>query len=128
VDLSVVARIHDDPDAAPYIFRQHFTQIETPADREDAIRRELMDSREEIGLRLGKEVRQFCFPWGVRGRVAAGLLADCGYTSAVVDRQGGIRLLRPGQPPFRIARLPSVYIRCLPGKGRKRIWRIRTEG
>ncbi len=127
VDVSVVRRIHDDPNAAPYLFRQHLLQIETEAEREEAVRFELLRSREELEARLGRKVRQVCFPWAVCGSTAERLLPECGYTSAVADRVGGFRACVPGQNPFRIMRLKHVYIRALPGRNRRLYWRIRKK-
>ncbi len=128
VDPSVVRRIHDDPNAAPYLFRQHLLQHETPEEREASIRFELTRSREDLESRLGKPVTHICFPWAVCGRVAESLLPDCGYTSAIADRVGGFRACVPGQNPFRVMRLKHVYIRALPGKNRKPYWRIKKNG
>ncbi len=124
VDVSVVKRIHDDPDAAPYLFRQHLLQTETPEEREEAIRYELVRSREELSAQLGREVRQICFPWAVCGHTAASWVEKAGYTSAIADRVGGVRAAVPGQDPFRIMRLKHPYIRALPGRNRKLYWRI----
>ncbi|MGA0332525.1 MAG: polysaccharide deacetylase family protein [Kiritimatiellia bacterium] len=124
VDNLVVKAIHDDPDAAPFLFKKYFLQIETEAEREAAIRHELLRSREELEKRLGKPVQQICFPWGVCGKVAAGLLEECGYRSAVAERTAGKLYLQPGQDPFRIGRLPYPYIRALPGRPRKLYLRI----
>ncbi len=124
VDLSVIRRIHDDPDAAPYLFKQHFVQIETPDEREHAIRYELERSRQELELRLDKPIHQLCFPWAICGSIADRLVRETGYTSAVADRLGGIRAAVPGQDPFKIMRLKHSYIRALPGKPRKLFWRI----
>lgn len=124
VDPSVVRRIHDDPNAAPYLFRQHFTQIETQEDREHAIRWELLRSREELESRLGKPVTQICFPWAVCGKVAEKLLPETGHLTAIADGLGGFRACLPGGNPYRIMRLKHKYIRCLPGRPRKLYWRI----
>lgn len=125
VDPSVVARMHDDPDAAPYLFRQHFLQIETPEEREEEIRYELTRSREELSLRLGTPVHQLSFPWGVCGKVAAARVEEAGYTSAFAERVAGRFAVREGQHPFRLGRIPYYYIRSLPGRSRKLYWRIR---
>lgn len=81
VDLSMLRRIHDDPDAAPYLFRQHFLQIETEEDREEAIRDELLRSRSVLEQRLEKPVTHFAFPWGVGGKVALRCIAESGYST-----------------------------------------------
>jgi len=124
VDASMVRRLHDDPNAAPFLFRQHFLQVETVEDREVAIRYELEQSRDELSARTGKSVRHVALPWGICGATAARLLPDSGYETAVADRIGGYRAIRPGQNPFRIMRLPHPYLRCLPGRSRRVYWRI----
>ena len=125
VDPSVVRRIHDDPNAAPYLFRQHFLQIETKEDREQAIRFELEASKAELEHRLQKKITQICFPWAVCGKVAESLLPAAGYETAGADRVGGYRACLPGQTPYRLMRLKHHYIRCLPGSPRKRYWRVK---
>lgn len=127
VDPSVVRRIHDDPDAAPYLFRQHLLQVETKQERADAVRYELERSREELASRLGVRVRHLSFPWGVCGKVAGSLVRECGYETAFADRDGGRKACAGGGDPYRISRLPGRYIRALPGRPRKLFWRIRAE-
>jgi hypothetical protein len=127
VDLSVVSRIHDDPDAAPYLFKQHFLQIETEAEREEAIRMELCHSREVLQDRLGRSVSHFSFPWGVSGQIAQRLLEACGYETAFCETRSRLHSVRNGQNPFCLGRLPFSYIRALPGRRRKRYWRIFRE-
>ncbi|MCC5844239.1 MAG: polysaccharide deacetylase family protein [Verrucomicrobia bacterium] len=124
VDASMVRRIHDDPNAAPYLFRQHFLQIETLEERENAIRFELHASKDELEARLKKPVRHLALPWGVCGSVTQSLLPDSGYQSVFADRVGGYRAAVPGQNPYRIMRLDHTYIHCLPGRLRKCYWRI----
>lgn len=127
VDPAIVRRIHDDPNAAPYLFHQHLVQIETADERREAIRYELERSREELSARLGRPVTQVCFPWAVCGSTASSLVEETGYTSAIADQLGGIRAAVPGQNPFRIMRLKHLYIRALPGRSRKLFWRIRKR-
>lgn len=124
VDPLVVTAIHDDPDAAPYLFKKYFLQIETAAERESAIAHELQHSREVLEKNLNKRVHQFCFPWGVCGKVATSLIEGCGYQSAIAERSAPKFSLVPGQAPFRIGRLPYAYIRSLPGRSRKLYLRI----
>ncbi len=124
VDASMVRRIHDDPNAAPYLFRQHFLQIETCEEREAAIRFELYQSKDELEARLKRPVNHLALPWGVCGRVTESLLADSDYQTVFADRVGGYRAAVPGQNPRRIMRLDHRYIPCLPGRLRKLYWRV----
>lgn len=124
VDASMVRRIHDDPNAAPFLFRQHFLQIETREEREAAIRFELQVSREDLEVQLKKPVQHLALPWGICGNVTATLLADSGYETVFADRVGGYRAAVPGQNPHRIMRLDHRYIPCLPGRLRKKYWRV----
>ncbi|NER01087.1 MAG: polysaccharide deacetylase family protein [Cyanothece sp. SIO2G6] len=127
VDPSMVRRIHDDPDAAPFLFKQHFLQIETTEDRERAIRHELLHSRNVLEAKLNKDIRHFAFPWGISGKVAQQLLEECGYQTAFTERRAVKQAVRKGQPPLRLGRLPFPFIRSLPGRHRKRYWRIRMN-
>lgn len=127
VDPSVVKRIHDDPDAAPYLFKQHFLQIETEAEREQAIRDEIELSREVLEERLKVSVNHFAFPWGISGKIAQKVLQDSAYLTAFSERRSSLQAVRKGQHPFRLGRLPHQYIRALPGRRRKRYWRITRD-
>jgi len=124
VDNLVVKAIHDDPDAAAFLFKKYLLQIETEAERKQAIRHELIRSREVLEERLGQPVHQICFPWGICGKVAFSLLEESGYRSAIADRMAGKYALTPSQSPFKIGRLPYPYIRALPGAPRKLYLRI----
>jgi peptidoglycan/xylan/chitin deacetylase (PgdA/CDA1 family) len=127
VDPSVVRRIHDDPDAAPYLFKQHFLQMETAEERETAIREEFILSREALEDRLDIRVRHFAFPWGVSGSIAQKQIAECGYESAFSERRSRLQSVRQGHNPYRLGRLPHQYIRALPGRRRKKYWRITRD-
>lgn len=124
VDPSVVRRIHDDPNAAPYLFRQHFLQIETPEERTLAIQYELHRSREDLAHRLQTPVRHLALPWGIAGSVTRSLLPAAGYDTVFGEFTGGFRALQPGQNPHRLLRLDHTCIPCLPGRPRKPYWRI----
>lgn len=127
VDPSVVEAIHDDPDAAPYLFKKYFLQIETDKERAEAIVFELRQSREVLEARLGKSVHQIAFPWGVCGTIAKDVLGTLGYRSAFAERMSSEFMLKPNQSPFSLGRLDYPYIRALPGRPRKRYWRIQTN-
>lgn len=124
VDPLVIEAIHEDPDAAPYLFKKYFLQIETEEEREAAIIYELQESRKVLENRLGKPVHQFCFPWGVCGKIATRHLESAGYESAFAERFSVKSSINLGQAPFNLGRLDYPYIRALPGKHRKLYWRI----
>ena len=91
---------------------------ETAAERETSIAEELARAREILEQRLAKPVRHMCFPWAIAGGTAVRLAEKAGYQTAFSDRLGGIRSVRPGDPPFQLMRLKHPLIFCLPGKGR----------
>jgi hypothetical protein len=124
VDPSVVQRIHDDPNAAPYLFRQYFLQIESQEDRDMAIRWEIHQARDELASRLKNPVRHLALPWGISGQSTRRLLQDSDYETVYADRVGGYRAAVPGQNPHRIMRLDHPFLRCLPGRNRKLYWRV----
>jgi peptidoglycan/xylan/chitin deacetylase (PgdA/CDA1 family) len=127
VDPLVVEAIHDDPDAAPYLFKKYFLQIETDNERAEAIEFELRHSREVLEERLGKPIHQIAFPWGVCGNIAENLLASLGYRSSFAERMSSGYSVKPAQKPFSLGRLDYPYIRALPGRPRKRYWRIKAK-
>ncbi len=128
VDLSVIRRIKEDTNAAPYLFRQHLMQVETTAERDRAIAQELLHPRDLVAEKTGNRPQLFCFPWGVCGKVADRLLQDSSYAAAFRRCRRGAAAWRPGQDRYRIQRLNHEWIRCLPGSRRKLHWRLKDAG
>ncbi len=95
-------------------------RFETDDERTEALRRELVKSRQILRERLQKdEVDQVCLPWGICGDETEKLAGESGYRSAVSDRLFGKRYMAGRSNPFRIMRLKHKYIFRLPhGKGR----------
>ena len=127
VDPIVVKAIHNDPDAAPYLYKKYFLQVETAEEQYQAIAYELSQSREDLEQRLGGKVSQISFPWGVCGKIAGSLLEESGYRSAIAEKSAPKFSLIPGQNPYQIGRLPYPFIRALPGRSRKLYLRIRQD-
>ncbi len=127
VDPIVVKAIHDDPDAAPFLYRKYFLQVETEAEQRQAIAYELFQSRKDLEKRLEGKVTQICFPWGVCGKIAASMLEESGYRSAIAEKSASKFAMAPGQNPYKIGRLPYPFIRALPGRSRKLYLRIHQE-
>ncbi len=107
-------------------------RLETRAEREAAIRRELKESKRIIQERVGREVTHLCYPWHVAGPTAERIAAEVGYRTAFCGKLRGIALTAPGGDPRRIARIGEDYVETLPGKGRvgiaeilRRKWRRR---
>jgi hypothetical protein len=92
--------------------------LESPQDREAAIRRELVDSRRAIEERLGKPSVHLCYPWHVSGPTARRLAHDAGYRSVFCGKVRGMPISLPGSDPHAIARIGEDYVELLPGKDR----------
>jgi hypothetical protein len=101
--------------------------FETLAERQNAIQKDLEDSKREIERRLpGKKVRHFSYPWYVGSALTSKLLARSGYVS---NAWGGLlpKFVHGLQGPVHIARFSSPYLWRLPGKGRKPIGKVISE-
>ena len=124
------------------------SELDSPEQRDDAIRRELLESKQTIEAKLGTSVRHFCFPFYAGSAVASDISAEVGYVSnywgwtpssdvrtshygrehlySAIDETdystgpllGNRRTNRVGDNPFRIVRVPGDYIERLPGEGR----------
>jgi peptidoglycan/xylan/chitin deacetylase (PgdA/CDA1 family) len=71
----------------------------------EEVKKEIIDSKEKIGIQIKKEVRHFAYPYG--GESEAGtrefnLVRDCGFKTAVTARFGGVN------------RKHLHYLECLP--------------
>jgi peptidoglycan/xylan/chitin deacetylase (PgdA/CDA1 family) len=91
---------------------------ETPAEREAALRAELVDAKRTIEERTGREAVQLCYPWHAAGPTAARLAREAGYRLAFMGKVLGTTISGPGDDPMRIARIGDDYVELLPGKGR----------
>ncbi len=101
---------------------------ETSAQRDAAIREDLVAARETLNAKLNTtSVRHMCFPWAVAGASAVRIAAEAGYETAFSDRLFGKRAVRAGDPPHRLMRLKHQYITCLPGSGRRTFFAIRKQ-
>jgi peptidoglycan/xylan/chitin deacetylase (PgdA/CDA1 family) len=107
-------------------------RVETPAERETAIRRELVQSKQEIEARTGRAVAHLCYPWHVSGPTARRIAAEVGYRTAFCGKVPGVALTPIGGDPLRVARIGEDYVELLPGRGRadllsvlRRKWRRR---
>ena len=105
---------------------------ETAAEKEAAIRRELVESRRVIEQRTGKPVIHLCHPWHVAGPTARRVMREVGYRTAFAGKVPGVPITMAGGDPYGIARIGEDYVELLPGEGRaaladvlRRKWRRR---
>lgn len=110
-------------------------RLETPDEREAAIRTELAESKRLIEERTGKPVHHLCYPWHTAGPTAQRLAREAGYRTAFCGKVGGVPLTRPGGDPHAVARIGEDYLELLPGRGREdlktvlyRKWSRRVKG
>jgi peptidoglycan/xylan/chitin deacetylase (PgdA/CDA1 family) len=108
---------------------------ETQAEREAALRRELLDARRMIEERTGQPVIHLCYPWHAAGPTARRLAKEAGYRTAFMGKVRGTPITLTGGDPMQIARIGDDYVELLPGKGRadlssilRRKWRRRRRG
>lgn len=93
-------------------------RFETDEERDQAIREDLKQARQELEQQIDKKVQHLCFPWAIAGSAARRIAEEEGYRSAFSDRLGGYRAVRAGDPPYQLMRLKHEFIFCLPGKER----------
>jgi len=99
-------------------------RTETAAEREDAIRAELVRSKLAIEERTGRQVRHLCYPWHAWGPTARRLAAEAGYAAAYCGKLPGVPLTRPGGDPLAIVRIGEDYLELLPGGGRSSLTEV----
>jgi peptidoglycan/xylan/chitin deacetylase (PgdA/CDA1 family) len=112
-------------------------RLESPLEREQAVRRELAESKRQIEDRTGRPVTHLCYPWHASGPTARRLAAELGYRTAFCGKVPGTPLTAVGGDPLAIARIGEDYVELLPGRGREDLlgvlrhkWRrrINTQG
>jgi peptidoglycan/xylan/chitin deacetylase (PgdA/CDA1 family) len=110
-------------------------RLETAAEREAAMRRELLEAKRQIEERTGRPVTHLCYPWHAFGPTARRLAAEVGYRTAFCGKVAGVPVTRPGGDLLTIARVGDDYVEMLPGRGRKSLldvvrhkWRRRFGG
>ena len=110
-------------------------RLETPEEREAALRRELVEARRKIEERTGRPVVHLCYPWHVSGPTARRLAREAGYRTAFAGKVPGVVLTRAGGDPQAIARIGEDYVELLPGRGRTNLaavlrhkWKRRLRG
>jgi peptidoglycan/xylan/chitin deacetylase (PgdA/CDA1 family) len=98
--------------------------VETPAEREQAIRLELAEARRLIEEQTGRPPVHLCYPWHASGPTARRLARETGYRSAYWGKVPGVRLTRAGGDPFSIARIGEDYVELLPGRDRRSLLEV----
>jgi hypothetical protein len=96
-------------------------RTETAAEREDAIRFELTESRRDLEERTPRAVVHLCYPWHASGPTARRLAREAGYRTAFWGKVPGVPITRVGGDLERIARIGEDYVELLPGRGRRRL-------
>jgi peptidoglycan/xylan/chitin deacetylase (PgdA/CDA1 family) len=99
-------------------------RLESPADRERALRAELADARTAIEAHTGRPARLLCYPWHAWGPLSRRLAAETGYTAAMCGKVEGTPITRAGGDRLAIARVGDDYVQTLPGRGRLGLARI----
>jgi peptidoglycan/xylan/chitin deacetylase (PgdA/CDA1 family) len=94
-------------------------RLETPEERESAIRDELVLARQRIAERTGRPAPFLCFPWHVSGPTARRLAREVGYQASFCGKVAGTPITLPGGDPHAIARIGEDYVELLPGRGRR---------
>jgi peptidoglycan/xylan/chitin deacetylase (PgdA/CDA1 family) len=92
--------------------------VESPAQREAAIRTELAESKRLIEERTDKPVVHLAYPWHASGPTARRLVRELGYRTAFSGKVPGVPITRAGGDPETVARIGEDYLELLPGRGR----------
>lgn len=91
---------------------------ETTHERDQAILRELTESRRAIEEHTGRPVIHVCFPWHVAGPTARRLAREAGYRTAFCGKVPGTPVTLARGDLAGIARIGEDYVELLPGRGR----------
>lgn len=92
--------------------------FETPEEQYAAIKDSLFRSRKFLEEKIRAPVRHLAYPWATGGALAEKISAEAGYVTNFHGPLADTPINRPGQNPFRIARIKDDYIERLPGRGR----------
>jgi peptidoglycan/xylan/chitin deacetylase (PgdA/CDA1 family) len=110
-------------------------RFESAAEREAAIRRELVEARTLVQQHTGWPVVHLCYPWHASGPTARRLAREAGYRTAFCGKVPGVPITPAGGDPHSIARIGEDYVELLPGRGRadllavlRRKWSRRMRG
>ena len=102
--------------------RGHDGRYETPEERDATILKELLTSRKIIEEKLpGKKVAHLCYPWYEARDFAVIASKKAGFKVNYFGPIRGRPTNRPGDNPFEIVRVDDLFLKRLPGIGRKRI-------
>jgi peptidoglycan/xylan/chitin deacetylase (PgdA/CDA1 family) len=93
-------------------------RLESPLEREQAVRRELAEAKRQIEERTGRPVTHLCYPWHASGPTARRIAAEVGYRTAFCGKVPGVPITLVGGDPSSIARIGEDYVELLPGEGR----------
>jgi peptidoglycan/xylan/chitin deacetylase (PgdA/CDA1 family) len=99
-------------------------RLESPHEREQALRRELEDSKRQIEEHTGRPVTHLCYPWHAAGPTARRLAAEAGYRTAFCGKVAGVPLTEVGGDLLNVARIGEDYVELLPGRGRVDLWSV----
>lgn len=99
-------------------------RMETPEERERALRTELRESKRMLEERLGRPVLHLCYPWHTAGPTARRLSRELGYRCGFGGKVNGAPIARPGGDPLSVPRIGEDYIELLPGRGRARLFSV----
>jgi len=107
----------------------HSLEMESPEVRNDSIRDCIVRSKVILDQKLNKDVKHFCFPFGIGSQHAEEIVLEAGYQAVyygvkanfnIQDRGGEGRVAR-------ITRIKDDYLYRLPGEGRKSLMKIFYE-
>ena len=99
--------------------------FEGDAQREDAIREELLESRRMLEERLpGKRVEHLCYPWGQGSELAVTLSGEVGYSTNFWCHVNRGYTTNTSTNPYYIARISEQFLLMLSGKRRMSLARV----
>ncbi len=95
-------------------------RAETPAERDEAIYRDLLASRRRLEDELSASVTHMCFPWAVSSAPALAAARRAGFVTACSDRLFGPHVaVHSPRHPYQIMRLKHQWLPALPGAPRR---------
>jgi len=102
--------------------------METPQETEDAIKLELLKSKQMLERRLNaKPIEHFCYPWFQGCDLSDRLAVDCGYKAVYYGLGAKEYCKAINKLPYSVQRISEEYLFCLPGSGKHSLVRVWSQ-
>ncbi len=102
-------------------------KFQTSEERSEDIKKDLLESKQEIEKKLNKTVSHLCYPWYRGNDLSVEISKKVGYKSNFWGIINNSTTNRIGDNPYYIKRINENYIYTLPGRNRKSLFEIQRD-